>query len=100
MPQALTLILRSIQTGRFYSFVSVIGPAIAIAAVILVSALAQHELAYEKNFAASERIYRLTWINDGTGDRFATMFNPFSPPFAAQAWTVARVSPIHSLRYE
>lgn len=84
MPQALTLILRSIQAGRFYSFVSVIGLAIAIAAVILVSALTQHELAYEKNFPASERIYRLNWINGGTGDRFATMFNPFSPPFAEE----------------
>jgi len=84
MPQGLTLILRSIQAGRFYSFVSVIGLAIAIAAVILVSALTRHELAYEQHYAASERIYRLNWINSGTGDRFATMFNPFAPPLAEE----------------
>jgi putative ABC transport system permease protein len=82
MPQALTLIFRSIRTGRFYSLVSITGLAVAIAAVVLVGALLQHELSYEKNFSASERIYRLNWINGGTGDRFATMFNPFSPPLA------------------
>jgi len=84
MPQGLTLILRSIQAGRFYSVVSVAGLAIAIAAVILVSALTRHELAYEKHFTNYENIYRLNWINSGTGDRFATMFNPFSPPLAEQ----------------
>jgi putative ABC transport system permease protein len=84
MSQSLTLLIRSIQAGRFYSFVSIVGLAIAVAAVILVSALTQHELAYEKVFPASERIYRLNWVNGGTGDRFATMFNPFSPPFAEE----------------
>ena len=84
MPQGLTLILRSIQAGRFYSVVSVTGLAIALAAAILVAALTQHELAYEKHYAAADRIYRLNWINSGTGDRFATMFNPFSPPLAAE----------------
>lgn len=84
MPQALTLILRSIQAGRFYSFVSVAGLSIAIAAIVLVGALLQHELAYEKGFSDSDRIYRLNWVNGGTGDRFATMFNPFSPPLADQ----------------
>ena len=84
MPQALTLIIRSIQAGRFYSFVSVAGLAVAIAAVVLTGALAQHELAYEKHYAGADRIYRLNWINSGTGDRFATMFNPFSPPLAEE----------------
>ena len=84
MPQAITLIFRSIQAGRFYSFVSVAGLAVAIAAVVLTGALAQHELAYEKHYAAADRIYRLNWINSGTGDRFATMFNPFSPPLAEE----------------
>ena len=83
------LVLRSILKGRYYSLVSVAGLAIAIAAVILVSALVQHENAYEKNYSASDRIYRLNWINGGTGDRFATMFNPFSPPFAAETPEVA-----------
>lgn len=88
MPQSLTLLIRSIQAGRFYSFVSVAGLSVAIAAVILVGALARHELSYEKHFDASERIYRLNWINAGTGDRFATMFNPFSPPLAEEATEV------------
>ena len=84
MTPSITLLLRSVMIGRFYSLISVIGLAIAIAAVILVSALLQHETAYEKNYTAADRIYRLNWINGGTGDRFATMFNPFSPQFAAE----------------
>ena len=92
MTQSITLLLRSVTIGRFYSLISVIGLAIAIAAVILVSALLQHETAYEKNYAASDRIYRLNWISGGTGDRFATMFNPFSPQFAAETADVARAA--------
>ncbi|MGI9261330.1 MAG: ABC transporter permease [Woeseiaceae bacterium] len=88
MPQSLTLLIRSIQAGRFYSFVSVAGLSVAIAAIVLVGALARHELSYETNFAESDRIYRLNWINAGTGDRFATMFNPFSPPLAEEATEV------------
>lgn len=82
MNQSLMLLLRSIQVGRFYSLISIIGLAIAIAAVILVGALLHHEYAYEKNFAEHSRIYRLNWISGGTGDRFATMFNPFSRQLA------------------
>ena len=82
MPRSLILILRSIRTGSFYSFVSVAGLAVALTAIVLVGALLQHELSFEKHFSASDRIYRLNWINGGTGDRFATMFNPFSPPLA------------------
>ena len=84
MTQSITLLLRSVTIGRFYSLVSVVGLAIAIASVILVSALLQHETAYDKSYSAADRIYRLNWINSGTGDRFATMFNPFSPQFAAE----------------
>ncbi len=84
MKQSLTLLLRSLTVGRFYSLISVAGLAVAIAAVILVSALLQHEYAYEQDYTASDRIVRLNWINSGTGDRFATMFNPFSPQFAAE----------------
>jgi len=85
MTQGFTLLMRSILVGRFYSVISVLGLAIAIAAVILVSALLQHEYAYEKNYSASDRIYRLNWISSGTGDRFATMFNPFSVQLADDA---------------
>ena len=92
MPQALILILRSIRTGRFYSFVSVAGLAVAIAAIVLVGALLQHELSFEKHYAASDRIYRLNWINGGTGDRFATMFNPFSPPLADETPEIVAAS--------
>ncbi len=84
MSQGINLVLRSILKGRFYSAVSITGLAIAIAAVILVSGLIQHEDSYEKNYSKTDRIYRLNWTNSGTGDRFATMFNPFSPPLAAE----------------
>ena len=77
MGQSINLVFRSIIKGWFYSAISVAGLSIAIAVVILVSALLQHEMAYEKHYSASERIYRLNWVNGGTGDRFATFFNPF-----------------------
>lgn len=84
MPLSIRLLFRSIQAGRFYSFVSVAGLAVAIAAVALVGTLTKHELSFEDVFANSDRIYRLNWINGGTGDRFATMFNPFLPPLAEE----------------
>ena len=94
MPQSLTLLFRSILVGRFYSLISVIGLAIAIAAVILVSALLQHEYAYEKAYSLSDRIYRLNWISTGTGDRFATMFNPFSVHLADDAAEIEQATRI------
>jgi len=77
--QSLNIILRSIWKGKFYSLVSVLGLAVAIASVILVATLIRHETSFEDNFTKADQIYRLTWENPATGDRFATMFNPFSP---------------------
>jgi putative ABC transport system permease protein len=85
MTQGLTLLIRSILVGRFYSLISVLGLAIAVAAVILVSALLAHEYAYEDSYSDSDRTYRLNWISSSTGDRFATMFNPFSEQLAGDA---------------
>ncbi|MEE8294580.1 MAG: ABC transporter permease [Sphingomonadales bacterium] len=77
--QTLNIIFRSIWKGKFYSLVSVLGLAVAIASVILVATLIRQETSFEDNFTKAEQIYRLTWENPETGDRFATMFNPFSP---------------------
>ena len=79
MTQQLNLIFRSILKGKFYSLVSILGLAVAIASVILVATLLRQELSFEENFSKADQIYRLTWENPATGDRFATMFNPFSP---------------------
>lgn len=78
MNQTLKLILRSIIKGRYYSLISVAGLSIAMAVVLLVALLVEHETSYDEGFAESDSIYRLTWQNNGTGDRFATMFNAFS----------------------
>lgn len=77
--QTLNIIIRSIWRGKFYSLVSVIGLAVAIASVIMVSTLIRQETSFEDNFTKADQIYRLTWENPATGDKFATMFNPFSP---------------------
>jgi putative ABC transport system permease protein len=79
MNQGFNIALRSIIKGRYYSLVSVVGLAIAITVVLLVALLVQHETSFDRNFAQSESIYRASWENTGTGDRFATMFNAFSP---------------------
>ena len=78
MNQTLKIILRSIIKGRYYSLISVAGLSIAMAVVLLVALLVEHETSYDEGFAESDSIYRLTWQNNGTGDRFATMFNAFS----------------------
>lgn len=79
MSQTLVIAFRSIIKGRYYSAVSVAGLSIAITVVLLVAMLVQHETSFDKGWARSDSIYRLTWENRGTGDRFATLFNPFSP---------------------
>jgi putative ABC transport system permease protein len=79
LSQLFTLALRAILTGRFYSLVSILGLSIAISATLLVALLIRHEIQYDRQFTKADSIYRLTWENIGTGDRFATMFNPFSP---------------------
>ena len=78
MSQALTIALRSIVKGRYYSLVSVAGLSIAITVALLVALLVQHETSYDRGFARADSIYRVTWQDTGTGDRFATMFNIFS----------------------
>ena len=78
MSQQLSIALRSIIKGRYYSLVSVAGLAIAITVVLLVALLIRHETSFDHGFARADSIYRVTWENTGTGDRFATMFNIFS----------------------
>jgi putative ABC transport system permease protein len=79
MGQQLRIALRSIIKGRYYSLVSVAGLSIAITVVLLVALLVQHETSFDRDFARADSIYRVSWENTGTGDRFATMFNIFSP---------------------
>jgi putative ABC transport system permease protein len=79
MSQQFTIALRSIIKGRYYSLVSVAGLAIAITVVLLVALLVQHETSFDRDFASADSIYRVTWVDSGTGDRFATAFNPISP---------------------
>jgi putative ABC transport system permease protein len=78
MSQQLRIALRSIIRGRYYSLLSVAGLAIAITVVLLVALLVRHETSFDRGFARADSIYRVTWENTGTGDRFATMFNIFS----------------------
>jgi putative ABC transport system permease protein len=79
MGQQLKLATRSIIKGRYYSLISLLGLSLAIAITLLVALLVQRETSFDHDFARAGDIYRLTWQNTGTGDRFATMFNPFSP---------------------
>ena len=79
MRQQLKLAIRSIVHGRIYTLVSLAGLSIAIAVVLLVALLIQRESSFDRGFSNAEHIYRVVWQNMGTGDRFATMFNPFSP---------------------
>lgn len=82
--QTLKLILQTIIRGRLYSLVSIAGLTVAIAGFVLVAALIRQETSFEDMFTNADSIYRLTWENPRTGDRFATMFNPSSPQMAKE----------------
>lgn len=79
MNQSLTIAFRSIIKARFYSLVSVLGLGIAIAVVLLVALLVKHETSFDRAHVNADSIYRISWTDTGTGDRFATAFNPISP---------------------
>jgi putative ABC transport system permease protein len=83
MSQSLNIALRSIINARFYSLVSVVGLGIAIAVVLLVALLVKHETSYDRAYDKADSIFRVTWVDMGTGDRFATAFNPISPQMKA-----------------
>ena len=59
MSQQLSIALRSIITGRYYSLVSVAGLAIAITVVLLVALLVRHETSFGHGFAKADSIYRV-----------------------------------------
>jgi len=79
MKQQLTLSFRAVLQGRYYSLLSVLGLAVAMAVTLLITLLIHNETDYDKDFVKADSLYRITWESTGTGDRFATAFNPISP---------------------
>lgn len=73
---------RSIASHSLYSIISVTGLAVGLTVCILVTLFIRHEASFDTTHPDSERVYRLNWLNVGTGAHFATFFNPIAPLLA------------------
>ena len=73
---------RLLLRHRFYSAISILGLTVGLSVGLLMVIFLRHELSFDNYHRDSERIYRLNWVNVGTGSRFATFFNPLSPVLA------------------
>ena len=75
--------LRNILRRRLFSMISVIGLGAGLAIAVMIGLFLRFETGFDKAVPNAERMYRLGWMNVGTGAQFATFFNPLSPKIAA-----------------
>jgi len=59
---------RGFLNNQFFSLVNIIGLAVAIAAVALITAFIQFETNYDRYFSNSDRVYRIVIEDKSTGD--------------------------------
>lgn len=74
--------ITSITRRRLASFVSIASLAVGIAVSALIALFLVFETSFDTDIPESERLYRINWVNKGTGARFATFFNPMSARIA------------------
>jgi putative ABC transport system permease protein len=92
-----SIALRHFVTQRLYSAINVLGLAIGIACFIVIALFVRHELGYDRHFANTERIYRVS--RDFTGPNTETYLATIAAPAAplleqdfAQIEHAARIS--------
>lgn len=73
---------RLLLRQKFYSAINVVGLAVGLSVGLLMLVFLRHELSFDDYHPDADRLYRLNWVNVGTGSRFATFFNPLSPLLA------------------
>ncbi len=80
-----TISIRNLLKHKFYSFIKILGLAIAMASVILISSFVYNELSYDKFHDGADRIYRFSEIftNDQgvVIEKSASIPFPFGPTF-------------------
>src|SRR6267154_3983238 len=65
----LTTALRNFARNKFYSTISVVGLAIGLASVFLITQYLKQELSYDRFHEGAENIYRIAWINSNPQTR-------------------------------
>lgn len=78
----LTMGLRRLRRFPGQGLAAITCLAVSIAVCLLIGLFLRFELSYDDHHPGADRLYRLNWINRGTGARFATFFNPVSPLLA------------------
>src|SRR6267154_4775003 len=65
----LTTALRNFARNKFYTTISVVGLAIGLASVFLITQYLKQELSYDRFHEGAENIYRIAWINSNPQTR-------------------------------
>lgn len=74
--------LRNIARRKLFGLISVLGLGAGIAVATMIGIFIRYETSFDTMHPNQERVYRLNWVNVGTGAHFATFFNALSPLMA------------------
>lgn len=88
--------LRNIFRRKLFGIISVLGLGAGIAIATMIGIFLRYETSFDTMHPTHERVYRLNWVNVGTGAHFATFFNPLSPFMAEkidEIEAVTRIAP-------
>ncbi len=75
--------IRNVGRRKLFGFISVLGLGTGFAVATMIGIFLQFETSFDTMHKDHERMYRLNWVNTGTGAHFATFFNSLSPEIAA-----------------
>lgn len=92
--------LRNIARRKLFGLISVLGLGAGIAVATMIGIFIRYETSFDTMHPNHERVYRLNWVNVGTGAHFATFFNPLSPRIAdalEEVEAVTRMAPNEEL---
>jgi putative ABC transport system permease protein len=79
----LTTAINNLLGNKLYSGINIAGLAFGLAATILIALYVLDETSYDKNWANSERIYRVNTLLNSTGNGFSTNAGSAAPVLPA-----------------
>lgn len=86
--------LRNIARRKLFGLISVLGLGAGIAVATMIGIFIRYETSFDTMHPNQERVYRLNWVNVGTGAHFATFFNGLSPLMAEKNQDIEAVTRI------
>ncbi len=86
--------LRNIARRKLFGLISVLGLGAGIAVATMIGIFIRYETSFDTMHPNQERVYRLNWVNVGTGAHFATFFNALSPLLAEKNEDIEAVTRI------